>query len=63
VSLVTGNSVRVLKDARENYPVWLDAISRATRFIHFEGYIIHDDEVGEQFGRALIAKARATACA
>ena len=56
-SLVTGNSIRVLRDARENYPTWLDWIARASRSIHFESYIIHDDEVGEQFARALIAKA------
>lgn len=57
-SLVSGNHIRVLRDARENYPAWLDAISRATRSIHFESYIIHDDEVGEQFARALIGKGR-----
>jgi cardiolipin synthase A/B len=56
--LVPGNSIRLLKDARENYPAWLDAIARATRFIHFESYIIHDDAVGEQFSDALIARAR-----
>jgi cardiolipin synthase A/B len=56
--LVPGNSIRLLKDARENYPAWLDAIARATRFIHFESYIIHDDAVGEQFSEALIARAR-----
>src|SRR5690348_7055019 len=56
-ALVTGNSIRVLTDARENYPAWLDSIARASRSIHFESYIIHDDDVGEQFARALIAKA------
>ena len=56
-ALVTGNSIRVLRDARENYPAWLDSIARASRSIHFESYIIHDDDVGEQFARALIAKA------
>jgi cardiolipin synthase len=56
--LVPGNHIRLLKDARENYPAWLDAIARATRFIHFESYIIHDDAVGAQFSDALIAKAR-----
>lgn len=56
--LVAGNRIRVLKDARENYPAWLDAIARATRFIHFESYIIHGDEVGARFSDALIAKAR-----
>jgi cardiolipin synthase len=47
--LVPGNSIRVLRDARENYPAWLDAIARGTRFIHFESYIIHDDTVGAEF--------------
>jgi len=56
--LIPGNHIRLLKDARENYPAWLDAIARATRFIHFESYIIHDDAVGAQFSDALIAKAR-----
>ena len=54
-----GNSIRLLKNARENYPAWLEAIARARRHIHFESYIIHDDVVGEQFGDALIARARA----
>ena len=56
--LVPGNHIRLLKDARENYPAWIDAIARATRTIHFESYIIHDDAVGEQFSDALIARAR-----
>jgi cardiolipin synthase A/B len=56
--LVPGNSIRLLKDARENYPAWLDAIAGATRFIHFESYIIHDDAVGERFSDALIARAQ-----
>ena len=56
--LVSGNSIRLLKDARENYPAWLDAIARATRWVHFESYIIHEDAAGQQFSDALIAKAR-----
>jgi len=56
--LVPGNSIRLLKDAGENYPAWLDAIARATRSIHFESYIIHEDAIGGQFADALIAKAR-----
>ena len=56
--LVTGNRVRLLKDARENYPAWLDAISAARRHVHFECYIIHEDEIGRKFADALIAKAR-----
>jgi cardiolipin synthase len=56
--LVGGNSVLLLKDARENYPAWLDAIGAATRHIHFESYIIHEDSAGHEFADALIRKAQ-----
>ena len=56
---VDGNSIRLLKDAVENYPAWLDAIARAERTIHFENYIIADDRVGAEFARALAQRARA----
>ena len=52
-----GNRVRLLKDASENYPAWLDAIASARRTIHFEMYIVHDDEQGRRFADALIRKA------
>lgn len=56
--LVPGNSVRILKDARENYPAWLEAIKSAQDRIYFESYIIHEDEQGRKFAEALAAKAR-----
>jgi cardiolipin synthase len=56
--LVGGNSVRVLRNAEENYPAWLEAIKGARRAIHFESYIIHEDETGREFAEALSAKAR-----
>ena len=56
--LIEGNCVRLLKDAQENYPAWLDAIRAAQRQIHFESYIIHEDDTGREFADALIAKAR-----
>ncbi|HET8782486.1 MAG TPA: phospholipase D-like domain-containing protein [Pyrinomonadaceae bacterium] len=56
--LIAGNDIRLLIDAKENYPAWLDAIAGAQRYIHFESYIIHEDEMGWQFANALIAKAR-----
>ena len=56
--LITGNSVRILKDSTENYPAWMDAIERARRFILFENYIIANDEVGRQFIAILAAKAK-----
>src|SRR5688500_6267278 len=57
--LVDGNQVRLLRDARENYPAWIDAINGAQRWIHFESYIIHDDVSGTRFARALMDRARA----
>jgi cardiolipin synthase A/B len=57
--LVHGNRVRLLRDAEENYPAWLEAIESAERYINFESYIIHDDEVGRRFAEALEARARA----
>jgi cardiolipin synthase len=56
---VDGNGIRLLKDAGENYPAWLDAIARAERTVHFENYIVADDEVGRDFARALAERARA----
>jgi cardiolipin synthase len=53
-----GNRVRLLKDATENYPRWLDAIASARRTIHFEMYLIHEDDQGRLFADALMAKAR-----
>lgn len=57
--LVAGNSVRILRDATENYPAWLDAIHGAQRTICFENYIVTDDSVGREFAAALAARARA----
>jgi cardiolipin synthase len=56
--LVEGNQVRLLIDARENYPAWLEAIHAAKHYIHFESYIIHEDDTGWMFADALTAKAR-----
>src|SRR5918995_6846079 len=57
-TLVAGNRVRLLRDAAENYPAWLDSIKNARRTIHFESYIIHEDRAGRDFAAALMAKAR-----
>jgi cardiolipin synthase A/B len=55
--LVAGNAVRLLVDGRENYPAWMEAIRSAREHIHFESYIIHEDEIGREFAEALIRKA------
>jgi phosphatidylserine/phosphatidylglycerophosphate/cardiolipin synthase-like enzyme len=56
--LVGGNAVRVLRDARENYPAWEQAIASATSTIHVDMYIIHNDAVGRRFVDLLAARAR-----
>lgn len=55
--LVAGNKLTLLRDATENYPAWLQAIAAARRTIHFESYIIHEDEAGHRFAEALADKA------
>ncbi|ODT74459.1 MAG: cardiolipin synthase B [Nitrosomonadales bacterium SCN 54-20] len=56
--LVHGNSIRLLKDASENYPAWLEAIRSAEKNVYFENYIIRDDTIGHRFADALIAKVK-----
>ncbi len=56
--LIPGNRVRILRDAKENYPAWLEAIRAARRCVHFENYMLHEDEVGARFSDAFLAKAR-----
>lgn len=57
--LVAGNAVRILCDAGENYPAWLEAIHTARQSILFENYIIADDAMGREFAAALTARAQA----
>lgn len=54
-----GNAVELLRDARENYPAWLEAIRSARTVIHFENFIVADDDAGRQFAEALMERARA----
>jgi phosphatidylserine/phosphatidylglycerophosphate/cardiolipin synthase-like enzyme len=56
--LVEGNAVRILRDGRENYAAWEAAIASASRHVHVEMYMIHEDEVGRRFRDRLADKAR-----
>ena len=56
---IGGNAVRLLRDAAENFPAWLEAIRRAERLILFESYIFEDDAVGHEFAEVLAERARA----
>ena len=57
--LVSGNGVRLLKNAAANYPAWLEAIHAARDKIYFENYFICDDRIGREFASALAERARA----
>jgi cardiolipin synthase len=56
---IEGNRVRLLRDAAENYPAWLDAIAAAERYVYFENYIIRDDSSGALLADALAERAGA----
>ena len=56
---VPGNGVRLLLDAKDNYPAWLAAIEAAQETVRFETYIIADDAAGHLFTDALCARSRA----
>ncbi len=54
-----GNTVTLLRDSRENYPAWIEAIRSAERVVHFENFIIADDETGRHFAEVLMERAQA----
>jgi cardiolipin synthase A/B len=56
--LIPGNRIKLLKDAAENYPAWTAAIESAEKWIHFETFIIHEDEMGRKFASLFAEKAR-----
>lgn len=54
--LTTGNKVELLQDGPATYRAMIDAIDAAHDHINLETYILEDDEVGQRFADALIAK-------
>jgi cardiolipin synthase len=55
---VPGNRLELLIDGPDTYAAMLDVIAGATRWIHFENYIIRSDAAGRRFAEALGARAR-----
>lgn len=55
---IPGNAVELQFDGPATFETWIDAISSARSFVHFENYILRDDHVGRRFRDALVAKAR-----
>jgi cardiolipin synthase len=56
---IGGNSVRLLRDAKENFPAWRESLASAKDYILFECYIVDDDALGQEFADLLAQKARA----
>ncbi len=56
--LTTGNQVTLLVDGPATYRAMFAAIQGARDHINMETYILEDDEVGQRFAQALIAKQR-----
>lgn len=54
--LTTGNKVELLQDGPSTYQAMITAIGAARDHINLETYILDDDEVGQRFAAALIAK-------
>ncbi len=54
--LTTGNEVRLLQDGPATYQAMVTAINAAKDHINMETYILDDDEVGQRFAEALLAK-------
>ena len=54
--LTAGNKTALLEDGPATYRAMLAAIEAAKDHIHMETYILDDDEVGQRFATALIAK-------
>ncbi|HUF35352.1 MAG TPA: phospholipase D-like domain-containing protein, partial [Gemmatimonadales bacterium] len=55
---IPGNQVGLLIDGPEVYHAMLGVIAGASRWIHFENYIIRSDAVGWRFAEQLAARAR-----
>ena len=54
--LTTGNQVLLLQNGPATYEAMFAAILAARDHINMETYLLEDDEVGQRFARALIAK-------
>jgi len=56
---VPGNRVSLLFDGPSVFDAMLEMIAGATRWIHFDNYIVHGDQTGRRFADALATRARA----
>jgi cardiolipin synthase A/B len=55
---IPGNSVELLIDGPNAYDAMIGVIASASRWLHFENYIIRADSAGRRFADALASRAR-----
>ena len=55
---IVGNAVGLQFDGPVTFHAWIEAIEGAKRYVHFENYILRNDNVGRVFRDVLIEKAR-----
>jgi cardiolipin synthase A/B len=55
---VPGNQAHLLIDGPNTYRAMLEVIRQATRWVHFENYIIRSDDAGWRFAELLATRAR-----
>ena len=53
----SGHSVKLLRSGKSYFTACVEAIDNAKQFIHFQTYIVDDDETGRNFINALIRAA------
>ena len=54
---IDDNHIRLNFDGPHTFARWIDAIEGASRFVHFENYVLRDDTTGRAFRDVLVAKA------
>lgn len=57
--LSSNNTVQILKNGEEKFPLLIQALREAKSHIHIEYYIYSDDDIGKQVSEILIEKAEA----
>ncbi len=58
LTFTNNNAIELLIDGEQTFSQMLEAIAIAEDYILLQSYIIHDDEIGNRFKDALIAKAK-----
>lgn len=58
IPYLKGNDVELLIDGDATFKSLLDGIDQAQKYILFQFYIVHDDEIGREVKDHLVAKAR-----